>query len=105
MSKVITANMLATGRVVFAGTNNAWVESISEAAVFADEAAAQGALAQAQLDQERAIIVDPFVTARGSGPDDRRDMTLRETIRAYGPTISYQPHVGRAGSGAGHEKD
>ena len=40
MSKVISANMLAKGNVVFLGVNGTWVESIAEAIVFADAAAA-----------------------------------------------------------------
>ena len=91
MSKFITANMLATGTVVFLGANATWVASVDEAEMYADANAAAEGLLQAQRDQERALIVDPFVTDKGTGEDGRPVMSLRDRIRAYGPTIRFQP--------------
>ena len=102
MSKVVTANMLATGRVVFLGPAGAWVEAVGDAVVYDDDATAEGGLAQARRDQDRALIVDPFVTTRGPGHDGRPAMTLRDTIRAFGPTIRFQPNSGR---GVERERD
>lgn len=92
MSKIVTANILATGAVVFFGANGAWVASIDQASVFADADAAEVGLALAKLDADKAIIVDPFVTDAGPEKKDGRPaMTLRDTIRAYGPTIKFLP--------------
>ena len=104
MSKVITANLLATGRVVFLGANGTWVETVGDAIGYIDDATAEDGLAQARRDQDRALIIEPFVTTRGSEHDGRPAMTLRDTIRAFGPTITFQPNnSGRARQGAGNE--
>ena len=90
MSKVITANELATGSVVFLGTNDAWVGSLAEAVVFADDAAAEQGLARAQRDVERGVV-EPFASTVGPDKDGRPAMSLRDTIRAYGPTVRFKP--------------
>lgn len=90
MPKIVTANMLATGSVVFLA-DCAWVRSVEQASVFADAEAAESGLAFAKRDAEKAIVVDPFVTDAGPKKDGRLAMTLRDTIRAYGPTIRSLP--------------
>ena len=42
-----------------------------------------------QRDQERAVVVEPFIAATGERVDGRPAMTLRDTIRAYGPTVRF----------------
>ncbi len=91
MTKVITANLLTTGHVVFLGTDGAWVDAVDKAAAFADAKAAEAGMAQAQWDLDRAVIVDPFLVTQGPVADGRPGMSLRDTIRAYGPTIRFQP--------------
>lgn len=94
MPKVVTANLLATGSVVFLGADDTWVGSVEDAAGFDDDKAADEALGRAQRDQERALVVEPFITERGVSHDGRAAMTLRDTIRAYGPTIRFKAAVG-----------
>lgn len=89
MPKVVTANMLATGSVVFFGPGDTWVGSLEEAVGFDDEAAADAALARAQRDQDRAIIVEPFLAERGPRSGDGPEMSLRDRIRAFGPTVRF----------------
>ena len=97
MFKVVTANILATGRVVFQGSGGTWVEAVADAIEYPDDRAAAEGLVLAQRDQERSIIVDPFVTTKDAPKDGRPTMTLRDSIRAYGPTIRYQSRLtGRA---------
>ena len=91
MAQVITANLLTTGHVVFLGADGAWVDSVDEAASFVDAKAAESGMAQAQWDLERAVIVDPFLVRQGPDKNGRPGMSLRDTIRAYGPTIRFQP--------------
>ena len=91
MSKVITANLLATGSVVFLAPDDTWVHALDQAATFPDAPAAERGLVRAQRDQEHAVIVDPFITETGPETDGRPAMTLRDTIRAYGPTIRFSP--------------
>lgn len=89
MSNVVTANALATGKVVFVGADGGWVESLDEARMFEDADAAEAALETAQGDVAKAIIVEPFVAKAGPVRDGRPTMTLRDTIRAFGPTIDF----------------
>lgn len=91
MSKVISANMLARGNVVFLGVNGAWVESIANAIVFSDAQAAEIGLLAAKMDEKRAVIVDPFIVDRKDEIEGKASMTLRNAIRAFGPTIDYLP--------------
>lgn len=88
MPKVVTANMLDTGTVVFLGRDGAWVHAIAEAALFEDSAAADAGLAKADTAR---TVVEPFVTDAGPEQDGRSKMTLRDTIRAFGPTINFMP--------------
>jgi hypothetical protein len=91
MSKVISANTLATGVVVFLGPNGVWVEQIAEAVPFADAAAAELGLVAAKMDEKRAIVVDAFIVDRKDDAEGPAAMSLRNAIRAYGPTIDYRP--------------
>ncbi len=87
MSKVVSANDLATGAVVFLDARGVWVQAVDAAAAFADREAAEVAL----LAASQSSVVDPFVVDRRDGQDGRAAMTLRNAIRAYGPTINYKP--------------
>lgn len=100
MSKVVTANELATGLVVFLSTDGGWTHDLSHAREFADDAAAQDGLAGAKADEAKAIIVDPFVTDKEERTGERPKMTLRDTIRAFGPTIKFLPADRGTGSNA-----
>ena len=91
MPKVVTANTLDTGTVVFLGRDGAWVGAIAEAAMYEDAAAAEAGLERANADAAKAIVVEPFVTDAGPEQDGRPKMTLRDTIRAFGPTINFMP--------------
>ena len=91
MAKVITANVLATGSVVFMTSDGRWVSQVDEAARFADDAAAAAHLERAAQDARKALIVDPFVTDVTAGAEGKPTMSLRDRIRAYGPTIDFTP--------------
>lgn len=91
MSKIVTANLLATGAVVFLGADETWVKDVGAALEFADAESAEGGLAVGLRDAERAIVVDPFVTEKVPAEDGKSGMTLRDTIRAFGPTIKFGP--------------
>ena len=97
MAKIVTANTLATGHVVFLAADGSWVYTLEQAVGYADADAAEAGLAVGRRDQERGLVVDAFVTDKGPDKDGRPAMTLRDTIRAFGPTIRYLP--GDAGQG------
>ena len=98
MAAIVSANLLDTGRVVFLGREGAWVAAIAEAVVYGDAAAAEAGLAAAQRRDGGRTVVEPFVTGyteadrradHESLPAGRPTMTLRDTIRAHGPTVVY----------------
>ena len=94
MTAIVSANLLATGRVVFLGREGAWVASLAEATVYGDAAAAEAGLAAAQRRDGGRTVVEPFVTGYTGAnherlPEGRPAMTLRDIIRAHGPTVGY----------------
>ncbi len=90
MPKVVTANDLATGAAVFLSAGGSWVTCSDEAAEYPDTDAAETGLALAREDVRRNRIVDPFVTETGRDEAGKPRMaTLRDRIRARGPTIRY----------------
>lgn len=94
MTAIVSANLLATGRVAYLGREGAWVEDIAGATVYGDAAAAEAGLAAVQRRGGAAIVVEPFVTGytradHGTLPEGRPTMTLRDAIRAHGPTVGY----------------
>lgn len=91
MAKIVTANTLATGHVVFMAADGSWVGMLDRALTYEDAAAAEAGLAVALGDVQRGLIVDPFVIEKGPDKDGRPAMTLRDTVRAFGPTIRYLP--------------
>lgn len=82
--KAVTAWETASGKVVWMTASGGWSDDPSEIGVFTgDEAEERLAAAQAQ----EGIITDPyFMQVTETGDIDGRE-TLRETIRANGPTI------------------
>ena len=82
----LTAWDTSTGRVIY-WTGSDWSELIDRAAILQGEAASK-ALSAAQADEARAT--DPYLmeAAPGGGATGRE--TLRETIRASGPTTHPQ---------------
>lgn len=81
--KIITANRLSDGRVIYLGEAGAVVDSLSAAAVFEPEAA-DAALAEAAA--QPAVFVNPYlVEVTGHTPSGRD--RLKETIRSAGPTV------------------
>ena len=85
--KLVTANRLADGEVVWLGANDAWVETIDAALVLEDESAveaAEAAAARAIAGNQVVDVATIDVTRKGAGFVPVR---LRERIRAAGPTF------------------
>lgn len=84
--KAVTAWETATGRTVWMAADGAWTTDVSAAAVFTG-AEADARLADALAQESR--VTDPYLMeVTESGAIAGRE-TLRETIRATGPTIAY----------------
>jgi len=91
MPKVICANRLADGIVVYAGRDGSWPERLSQAKIFASKAEAEAGLLVAQNDAKRNLVVEPVVVEVTQDASGLRAVTLREAIRALGPTIDFLP--------------
>lgn len=95
--KIVTANRLSDGRVIYADVNGAPVENLSLAGVFEPEAA-EVVLAMAAGNP--AVFVNPYlVEVAGHTPSiptpSGRDR-LKETIRSTGPTVGNSLHAHEA---------
>jgi Protein of unknown function (DUF2849) len=91
MSQVISANRLTDGIVVYVGRDGAWTGQLDEAKLFASKAEAQTGLAAAQDDARRNLVVEPCLVEVADEAGGRRPLTLRELIRARGPTVDFLP--------------
>jgi hypothetical protein len=100
MPKVICANRLADGIVVYAGHGGSWSERLSQAKIFAGKAEAEAGLFVAQDDAKRNLVVEPVVVEVTEDASGLRAVTLREAIRAQGPTIDFLPRTHAVAHGA-----
>ena len=89
-AKVITANDLRSGLVVFVDGADGWTLDIAAARVFEDGPDLSGGLAFAKAAADARVVVEPYpidVEVKDGLPNPVR---LRERIRAErGPTIAY----------------
>jgi Protein of unknown function (DUF2849) len=93
MAKVVSANRLADGIVVYAGRDGSWSEHLSQAKIFASKAEAEAGLLIAQNDAKRNLVIEPVVVEVTEDASGLRAVTLREIIRARGPTIDFLPRT------------
>lgn len=84
--KTVTAWETASGNVVWMRADGSWTQDASELGVFTGDAA-EAALDKAKT-QEGAITDPYFMEVTDDGKVAGRE-TLRETIRANGPTVPY----------------
>ena len=91
---VITANDTRAGSPTYLTASGTWSSVLSEAVIFEEDAPREEALARAKADQAR--VADPYVI------DVSRDdvgnpvaASLRERIRATGPTVDVRVELSR----------
>ena len=92
-SKVVTANRLHDGAVVFRRPDGRWAVRVEEAAVAPDEPAAKALLGAAEADALAALVVAPYlidVETRAGAP---MPTFYRERIRAFGPSRRFHVDV------------
>ena len=85
--KVLTANRLSDGVVVYAGPADRWVERLGEAAILVGAAEADARLAAAAADVTARLIIEPYLFDASPAPEGLRPVKVREVIRAAGPTV------------------
>jgi len=83
--KIVTANRLSDGRVIYAGVDNQPVERLDEASTL-DEAAAEIVLAEVAGRPD--VFVNPYLVEVQDRAPSGRDR-LKERIRAAGPTVGH----------------
>jgi len=99
VAEIVTANRLIDGIVVFLDPQLRWVDAYAQAAIFTDAAAKADAMSAAKRSESLNEVVEPYfveVVARGGGLAPK---SLREEIRANGPTI--RTDLGKQAHGAG----
>lgn len=85
--KIVTANRLDDGIVVFLGRSLRWADQIDEVTAFDDYAAVEHALTLAGKAVENREIVEPYAIDVLCENGRLVPVRLREAIRAKGPTV------------------
>ena len=84
-AKVVTANHLLTGDVIYLSRQSIWERSLSDAALFTDEAEAAQALERAT--KPGRPVVGAYLADAKPGPHGPEPLHTREAIRATGPGL------------------
>lgn len=83
--KIVTANRLSDGRVIYAAASGEPVETFADAGLFSDEAAD---LALSRAARDPAMFVNPYLVEVTAGRPSGRDR-FKEQIRSQGPTVGH----------------
>ena len=82
--KVVTANDLRIGDVVYLTTDDRWTRHHHEAELIEDEAHSQMRLLHANA--QRQIVVGPYLADAKAGPKGPEPVHFREAFRTRGPS-------------------
>lgn len=96
--QILTANRLADGAVVYLTAAGTWSTELRRGVVAREERAASALLARGQKDAESAVVVGPYLIAVTEEAEGPRAVSLRERIRAAGPS---EPVASAVASAAG----
>lgn len=86
--KVVSANALLEGDVVYLSNDQSWTRDLSNAALFTDEADADIHLLQAQA--QTGLVIGAYLADMIPGPRGPEPTHFREAFRRKGP--SNYPH-------------
>ena len=92
-AKVMTANLLRDGDVVYLTAAGDWSLWLSEAAIARDESGEADLEAGAQRAEQAQVVVGPYLMDVEVGDLGPQPIGTREKIRAKGPTV--HPHFGK----------
>jgi hypothetical protein len=82
--KVVTANALLEGDVVYLTEDDRWTRTLTEAELIEDEAHAQLRLLDAEMQPDR--VVGPYLADVKAGPQGPEPTHFREAFRSRGPS-------------------
>ncbi|MEO8558553.1 MAG: DUF2849 domain-containing protein [Rhodospirillales bacterium] len=85
--QAVTGNRLRDGAVIFRTRAGAWSTQLVDTETASNEIAAAQLLAAAEQDAKNAIVVGPYLFAVSDQSGELQAVTLRERIRAAGPTV------------------
>ena len=88
MAQMLIANRLGDGLVVFRAADGGWVESINAGQVIEDADEAGRLLEQSLVDERDNKVIDPNLIEVTDEAGSLRPVSIREAIRAAGPTIA-----------------
>ncbi|MEM9580315.1 MAG: DUF2849 domain-containing protein [Pseudomonadota bacterium] len=92
--KVVTANALLEGDVVYLTEADTWTRDLRQAALLTDEADADLRLLQAEA--QTGVVVGAYLADMQPGPDGPEPTHFREAFRRKGPsnyTHGKQEHI------------
>ncbi len=99
-ARAMTANRLTDGSVVYLTRDGGWSEKISDClAADGDEDAERMKIVAERAEQSQRVIGAYLIDLSAAG-DAPRPLTLREAIRAGGPSVAGA--AGTSGNGAGN---
>ena len=87
MPKILIANRLTDGLVVFRTVDGGWADSIAAGELIDDDTAAARLLGAALTDEIANEVIDPYLIDISVVNGGRIPDVYREAIRAHGPTI------------------
>jgi hypothetical protein len=85
--KMVTANRLDDGVVVYLVSEGRWVERCRDGTAVADDDAAAELLAAAERDVGRCLVIAPYLIDVALSDGAPRPLRYREVIRAAGPSV------------------
>jgi hypothetical protein len=85
--KVICANRLRDGIVVYLAAGNEWSEWISRSEIARDDVTAEVLLAKARRAEADRIVIDPYLIDVTEIDGEVCPVRYRERIRASGPSV------------------
>ncbi len=98
--KVVTANRLQDGLVVFLGQGSVWHEDINEANVANTLADAEAVMREAEVAEAENLIVEPYlIDVQFEGNKQVVPIHIRERLRTLGPSVRLD--LGKQASGVG----
>jgi hypothetical protein len=98
MPSVISANRLEDGAVVYLADEGNWADTLAAAKLLATKPEVTAGLEAAHRAVESNLVLDPLAVEVSEVPTGWRPMSLRNTIRAAGPSVKYAvgPAVARS---------
>jgi sulfite reductase (NADPH) hemoprotein beta-component len=86
-AKIVTANRLIDGTVVYLTAGDGWSEWVEEARVAASDEESAAILALAEWPEQRVRVIGPCLIEVTEVDGKPWPVSIREIIRANGPTV------------------